>query len=311
MSTPHAGRPPLEQQLLGGPHRGDVEAPARVGGDDEGRRRRPGTPGSARPAGCCRPTATATWRSSAARLQALGVSLRPVTPALAAFQSMPGPAWGAAAPPSARCSRTSRPGTTASPPGPRGRRRRPARERLAGRRPGRWPSPATCDRCPTPSGRQAERQLRAARAGRCPTRRRRRPARRAAPSKVTSLDGEACRRCPAPTAVDHAARGVVARGPSARPAAAAATAPTIASTSSSSVERRRVDADEDHLPAAQHGDPVGDRPGLGELVGDDHDAEAVAAQLVDEPRTGRRPPAGRARWSARRGSRTRAPSAAP
>ena len=34
---PGPGGPALEQELLGGPHRGDVEAPARVGDDDQRR----------------------------------------------------------------------------------------------------------------------------------------------------------------------------------------------------------------------------------------------------------------------------------
>ena len=64
----------------------------------------------------------------------------------------------------------------------------------------------------------------------------------------------------------------------------------------------RVGAAHDQLAAPQHRDPVGDRPGLAELVGDDHHRQALCAQLGERRRTARRPPGGRARWSARRGS---------
>ena len=91
------------------------------------------------------------------------------------------------------------------------------------------------------------------------------------------LDGQAPVVAPHRDAVDHQP-GRVARRPSARPAAAAATEPTMASTSSSSVSVDGSTPDEDHLAAAQHGGPVGDLADLGQLVGDDHDAEAVGSR---------------------------------
>ncbi len=45
--------------------------------------------------------------------------------------------------------------------------------------------------------------------------------------------------------------------------------------------RRGVVAADHHLPAAQHGHPIGDRPGLAQLVRDDHDRQPVLAEAVD------------------------------
>ena len=190
---------------------------------------------------------------------------------------------GSGSPSRARCSSTSRPGTTASVDRVLGddRRRRRAAPRTG--RPCRRRRRPTSTVPPVAAGERRARP-RAARAGRCRTRRRRRPARPARRRRSTSAQrgaavGAAHRRCRRPRRPTASAPGTGGRSagqrrrprcrPWPRPArrrsrSPGATPPTIT------------------LAAAQHGEPVGDRPGLAQLVGDDHDRRGPSARrLVD------------------------------
>ena len=187
-STPGARRPLLEQQLLGAAGGGDVEAPARVGGDDQPGRRAEGPHEhdpldvAAREGGHDPVGVAATRRpvraSSSARC----------SPAF--FQSMPRPLRKRPRSSRATCSSTVRPGTTASVIGSSGTAAAPPAWAIRAVRVRDWqPGDGHGARSRASGGRGRPRR---APSGRCRTRRRCRPARPARTSRSTPSRSGSC-----------------------------------------------------------------------------------------------------------------------
>ena len=101
-----------------------------------------------------------------------------------------------------------------------------------------------------------------------------------------------------------AAPGLQARAPARRSLHGRAVAPrrpTMASTSAASVNVAGAAPRSGSRCRPQHGDLVGDRADLAQLVRHQHHRRGLVAQLGDDRRTAPRPPAAPGRWSARRG----------
>ena len=266
---------PFEQQLLGLAHRGDVETTTRIG-DDEQRdtvgRERPGEHHPLHVAAGQRvdPAVEAGHRQSPA--DGIVRVRRGAPPA----QSTPRPRRGNGRPSSTRCWSTVRPGTTASPTGSSGTSIAPARRADVG--PAATHVLAGDVDLPFDDGPQAEHRFEQFRL--TVARHSRHTEDLARPDLEHGVvHGEATVGAAHRDTVDHE-RGLRADGLAfgRQRGHALADHPLDQFLVG---HRRGVVAADHHLSAAQHGHPVGDRPGLAQLVRDDHDRESVLAEAVD------------------------------